>query len=92
MYQIRTLLLCKDDLWSKGMIQQIYLDDAESTILFCLGIVQKNHWEPLHVQGKIGYAYQFEADAQEICANQPGITFIDRNASLQKTLASAVAS
>ncbi len=84
MYQVRVLRLNREDLWSKGMIQEIYLDDTETAPLFCLGIVKKNHWEPLRVQGKIGYAYQSEAYAQEICANQSSLTLVGRHLQLQE--------
>ena len=47
MYQVRALLLTKDDLWSKGRIQQVYLNDRELVMLFCLGVMENNHWEPL---------------------------------------------
>ena len=74
------------------MIQQIYLDDTGTIPLFCLGIVKKNHWEPLRVQGKIGYAYQFEAYAQKICSYQSSMRFADNNMPLQELLPSAAAS
>lgn len=70
MYQVRALSLTKDDLWSKGVIQKVYLDDTEIARLFCLGVTKANQWEPLRIQGKIGYAYSSEAYAQEICARQ----------------------
>jgi hypothetical protein len=74
MYQVRALLLTKDDLWSKGMIQQVYLDDTELATLFCLGVMENGHWEPLRIQGKIGYAYHSELYAQEICSNQSSLS------------------
>lgn len=70
MYQVQALQLTKNDLWSKGMIQKIYLDDTEKALLFCLGVTKGDQWEPLCIQGKIGYAYRSEADAQRICAGQ----------------------
>jgi hypothetical protein len=74
MYQVRALLLTRDDLWSKGMIQQVYLDDTELVTLFCLGVMENSHWEPLRIQGKIGYAYRSELYAQEICSNQSSLS------------------
>ena len=38
MYHVQALLLTKDDLWSKGTVQQVYLDDTETATLFCLGV------------------------------------------------------
>lgn len=70
MYQVRALPLTKSDLWSKGMIQKVYLDDTEVALLFCLGTTKGEQWEPLRVQGKIGYAYRSETEAQESCARQ----------------------
>ncbi len=70
MYQVRALSLTKTDLWSNGMIQNIHLDDTETALLFCLGILKGDQWEPLRVQGKIGYVYRSEIDAQAICAHQ----------------------
>ena len=70
MYSIQALLLTKDDLWSKGAVQQVYLNDTETALLFCLGVMTDDHWEPLRVQGKVAYAYRSETYAQEICANQ----------------------
>ncbi len=70
MYQVRALQLTKDDLWSNGVIQKVYLDDAETALLFCLGVTRGDRWEPLCIEGKVGYAYRSEADAQEICARQ----------------------
>jgi len=52
------------------MIQKVYLDDTEVALLFCLGTMKGDQWEPLRIQGKIGYAYRSEADAQEMCARQ----------------------
>lgn len=92
MYQVRVLQLSREDLWSQGMIQGIYLNDAETTPLFCLGIVKKNHWEPLRVQGKIGYAYQSETYAQEVCANQSSLTLVSRNMHVKEVLPLAKAS
>lgn len=70
MYQVRALQLTKDDIWSKGMIQKIYLDDTERALLFCLGTMSGDQWEPLCIQGKIGYAYNSEAFAREVCTRQ----------------------
>jgi hypothetical protein len=69
MYQVQTLFLTKDDLWSKGVIQRVYLEDTRPTTLFCVGVMRRSHWEPLRVQGKIGYAYHSEAYAREVCGN-----------------------
>ncbi len=52
------------------MIQKIYLHDAETALLFCLGVTKGDQWEPLRIQGKVGYAYRSEVDAQKICAGQ----------------------
>lgn len=68
MYHIRALVLTRDELWSGGVIQRVYLNDTEAVTLFCLGVIGGNGWEPLRVQGKIGYVYRSEVDAQEICA------------------------
>jgi hypothetical protein len=70
MYQVRALLLTKGDLWSKGMIQRLYLDDNESAIVYCLGTMNGSHWEPLRVQGKIAYAYRSREYAQAVCTSQ----------------------
>jgi len=70
MYQVRALSLTKNDLWSDGLIQKIYLDDTERAQLFCLGVMKGDQWEPLCVQGKIGYAYRSEAYAREISTSQ----------------------
>lgn len=86
MYQVRALQLSKDDLWSGGLIQQIFLDDFETATLFCLGVTKKGHWEPLRVQGKIGYAYQSETYAREICTRQSGFPFFSNNVSVKHSL------
>ena len=86
MYQVRALRLTKDDLWSKGTIQQIYLRDFEAITLYCLGVTQHNGWEPLRIQKKIGYAYQSEAYAQEICMRQNSLSFTVNHQSIERLL------
>lgn len=92
MYQVRALPLTKDDLWSNGTIQQIYLEHSETATLYCLGEMKKNGWEPLRIQGKIGYAYQSETYAQEICARQARVSFIRNHRPVEEPLLLAYAS
>lgn len=92
MYQVQPLILGKDDLWSKGTIQQVYLSDNEMMLLFCLGRMRGGHWEPLRVQGKIAYAYQSEAYAQELCTQQMRLTRLRKNVLIEGTRALAPAS
>lgn len=82
MYHVRALVLTRDELWSGGVIQQVYLNDTEAVPLFCLGVIRGNGWEPLRVQGKIGYAYRSEVDAQEICARHAYVAHVDTNSYL----------
>lgn len=73
MYEIRSIVLRQEDIWSNGVIQQLHYGEKEQKPWHCLGKVDSTRtWEPVRVQQKVGYAYSSEAAANRVCAFMNG--------------------